>query len=52
MSDDNRCHDRWTLAETGECQYCGDRALVLPEPFGQQDACRPHWEQIVYGEGE
>lgn len=42
--------DRWTLAEQGECQHCGDKTLVFPEPFGQQDACKPCWDQIVYGE--
>jgi hypothetical protein len=48
----NDCVDRWTLAEPGECKYCGARAPVFPEPFGQRDACRPCWEQICYGEGE
>ena len=44
--------DRWTLAEDGECEYCGEYARVFPEPFGQQPACQPCWEQIVYGEDE
>ena len=46
------CVDRWELAEQGECGYCGAHALVFVEPFGGQDACRPCWEQIVYGEDE
>lgn len=52
MSDNTRCRDQWTLADQGRCHYCGVGALVFPEPFGHEDACRPCWEQIVYGEGE
>ncbi len=45
--------DRWTLAEQGECRFCGARAPVWPLPYAAgQDACRPCWEQIVYGEDE
>lgn len=42
----------WSYAEEGVCHYCGETALVFPEPFGDQDACRPCWNQIVFGEGE
>lgn len=44
--------DRWSLAERGRCEYCGTESQVFPEPFGQKDACKPCWEQIVYGEDE
>jgi len=48
-----RCVDRWTLADPGECAYCGKPGVpVFLEPFGQRDACRPCWDQIVYGEDE
>lgn len=47
----NDCVDRWTLAEPGECEYCGTTGRpVFPEPFGQHDACRPCWERICYGD--
>jgi hypothetical protein len=46
------CTDRWTLAEQGVCTYCGEVAPVFPEPFGHQDACRPCWESICYGEDD
>jgi hypothetical protein len=46
------CVDHWILAEEGECFHCGTRAPVFREPFSGEDACRPCWELIVYGEGE
>lgn len=44
--------DRWGRhAEIGVCEYCREEdVLVKVEPFGQQPACKPCWEQIVYGE--
>jgi hypothetical protein len=42
--------DQWTLAGSGTCAYCGAKALVFPEPFGGEDACRPCWELICYGD--
>lgn len=48
----SRCVDLWELADEGECEYCGTHTKVFPEPFGQQNACRPCWELICYGEDE
>jgi len=44
--------DRWVLAEIGTCHFCGERVRVFREPFSGEDACRPCWEQIVYGEDD
>ena len=45
--------ERWERhAVEGECEYCGEKRPVMPDPFGQQPACQPCWELIAYGEGE
>ena len=44
--------DQWTLAEPGECEYCGAHVMVYPEPFGHKQACRQCWEAICHGEDE
>lgn len=43
----------WTAeqsVEDGHCYYCQKRATLRIEPFSQKLACKPCWEQIVYGD--
>jgi hypothetical protein len=37
-------------AEEAQCQYCGNVAPTRPDPYAQQPACKPCWDQIVGGD--
>jgi hypothetical protein len=34
----------------GKCEYCGKQAKVRSEPFGDRDACKTCWDDIIGGE--
>ncbi len=42
--------DRWERhAEKAWCEYCGEKALTMADPFSMKPACRPCWEMIAWG---